>query len=277
MVPHMGATAPHAWPRVLVMGASGRLGTALRAVWPGCAVAAQWQFRGAAPRGALAWNPLRQPVPDCGPLDAVLCLSGVTAGPDLARNTDLALAALGAARATGAGRVLLASSAAVYGAAPGPHAEDGPCHPASDYGHAKLAMERVALDAADGLAVTCLRIGNVAGADALLGGLIDGQTPQIDRFADGRGPRRAYIGPATLARALAHLVGRRDLPDRLNLAQPGLVAMADLLRAAGRDWHWRDAPPCAVPVVALDLGRLDALCPLPVADPATLVAEWHAP
>jgi len=234
--------------RVLVMGASGRIGAYLRRVWPGLAVHAVWQYRANAPDGGFLWSPLCGPVPDCGPVDAVLCLSGGASGEGLAHTTDLALAALSAARRLGAGRVLLASSSAVYGTSPGPHDEAGPCQPASAYGAAKLGMEQAVLSQADALNVTCLRVGNVAGADALLGGLVPGRVPRLDRFADGRAPRRCYIGPLTLARVLAQLCGHPDrLPRVLNLAQPGLICMDSLLRAAGVPGSGNPRPPLRLP------------------------------
>mgnify|MGYP005850298485 CR=1 FL=1 len=192
--------------RVLVMGASGRIGAYLRQFWPGLGLDPVWQYRANAPDGALLWSPLAYSVPDVGPVDTVVCLSGVTQGAALALNTDLARAALDAARVLGAKRVLLASSSAVYGASPGPHFEDGPCAPATPYGVSKLTMEQAALAQAGALAVCCLRIGNIAGADALLGGLTPGTVPVLHHFSDGRAPRRAYIGPKTLAHVLAQLV-----------------------------------------------------------------------
>ncbi|MCL1629055.1 NAD-dependent epimerase/dehydratase [Roseibaca sp. V10] len=262
--------------RVLVMGASGRLGAYLRQFWPGLAVAPQWQYRANAPAGALLWAPLQDRVPDCAPVDTVLCLSGVTQGAALAQNTDLALAALEAARALGARRVVLTSSAAVYGATCGPHDEDETCHPITPYGVAKLAMERAALAQADMLKVTCLRIGNVAGADALLGGLALAGVPRLDQFADGRAAHRAYIGPMTLARVLAHLCCHpKRLPSVLNVAQPGLICMDTMLAAAQVTWEWRPAPSTARAELGLHVGCLQALCPVPHATPESLVSEWR--
>lgn len=262
--------------RVLVMGASGRLGTYLRQFWPGLGVAPLWQYRANTPADGLLWAPLQDPVPDCGPVDTVLCMSGVTQGAGLEQNTDLALVALEAARALGARRVLLPSSAAVYGATLGPHDEDDICHPATPYGLAKLAMEQAALAEADMLQVTCLRIGNVVGADTLWGGLSSGEVPRLDQFADGRAPRRAYIGPLTLARVLAHLCCySKRLPPVLNVAQPGLIGMDMLLRAAKVAWDWRAAPSTALADLGLRVDRLQALCPVPQAMPEALVSEWR--
>jgi UDP-glucose 4-epimerase len=65
------------------------------------------------------------------------------------------------------GRLVLASTAAVYGQAPhSPIAETTPLAPISPYGASKVAAEGIALSAAshDGLGVTVLRAFNVAGA-----------------------------------------------------------------------------------------------------------------
>ena len=93
----------------------------------------------------------------------------------------------------------LASSAAVYGRPEGdaPLSETTEPRRVSGYGRAKRAMEQAV---AEGQGVTCLRIGNVAGADQLLlnAATATAQAPLIlDRFADGTGPDRSYIGPET--------------------------------------------------------------------------------
>ncbi len=250
-------------PGLVVTGATGRIGRLLARVWAGADVV--WHGRDDGPLGAaLAGRRV------------LLCLAGVTSGHArvLAGNTDAALEALAAARAAGVGRVLLMSSSAVYGRAPGPLTESTPAAPASAYGTAKLAMEAAVGDASDAV---ILRLGNVAGADALLGRLGAG-APKLDIFADGRGPRRNYLGPATLADLLAGLAAHSGpLPRVLNLGAPGLVDMAELLRAARRGWVPRPAPPEALAEVALDTGLLQTLLPVPpdAADPVRIVAEWH--
>lgn len=268
-------------PRILVMGATGRIGTILRAVWP--AGQGVWQARRAL-RGGVVCDPLSEPdalASTAQGCDAVLCLAGVTPGAaargaDFDANSALALAAVRTGAATGA-RVLLASSAAVYGNRPGLLGEETPPAPVSDYGRAKVAMERNAaeLGARLGVAVTSLRIGNIAGSDAILGGWRPGFA--LDVFADGTTPRRSYIGPLTLARVLGDLAGATALPGVLNVAAPGAVAMGALLEAAGLGWSPRPAPAGAIPAVELDtaalarLVSLDAGCGLP----ETLVAEWR--
>ncbi len=283
---------PTAAPRVRILhlGASGRLGRMVSRAFDGPAGrgievvaqlrrpqdAAEGAAGGGAVAGACVWSPLDGPVPDIGPVDVVIDLTGVTRGDReaLALNVELALAAIAAAERLGARAVLLPSSAAVYGA--GPCREDAAPAPLSDYGRAKLAMER----AVAGRGATCLRIGNVAGADALLGGNPGGEAA-IDRLPDGRGPRRSYVGPEGLARVLAGLARRaargEAMPAALNVAAPGAVAMEDLARAAGLRWRHRPAAPGTIAEVRLDTARLEALVPGAAgpADPAAMVAEWR--
>ena len=252
-----------AGPVVWVTGAGGRLGTILRRAWAGEALRPVWASR----------DPAVDSRAGAPPPEVILALAGVTAGPDMAANVTLAGQALDLGRATGA-RVLLASSAAVYGRAAGRLGEEAPLAPLTPYGRAKAEME--AAGRARGAAI--LRIGNVAGADALLGGLRPGRPVEIDRFADGLTPRRSYIGPRSLAVVLAALCRRaagEGLPEVLNIAQPGVVEMAALARAAGVEPRFRPAPPEAIAVVELDVGRLAGLVPLAPARAERLVAEWR--
>ncbi|UWR86656.1 NAD-dependent epimerase/dehydratase family protein (plasmid) [Phaeobacter inhibens] len=295
----------------LILGASGRIGGLLRHQWASAAADLRWQRRArpeGAEAGAQGWHVL-DPMADPDALAeaargaaAILCLAGPVPGGaagrelsarQLVQHRDLALAALEAAahvRDAGAGapRVLLASSAAVYGTASGPLQEDTPLAPLAPYGLAKAEMEQAARARAAelGLGVTLLRIGNIAGIDAILGGWQPGFC--LDQFADGQTPRRSYIGPRTLADVLATLICCPDLPQVLNIAQPGLVAMGDLLQAAGLEFARRPAPAQAIAEVQLDVTRLigllaaqpvpaaDLPARLPVATAAELVAEARA-
>lgn len=276
----------------LVLGASGRLGGMLRVFW-GVRSAVLWQSRRAGMPGALCFDPLDRAalLRAARGAETILCLAGVTParaaqGADLAGNSELALAALRAGAETGA-RVLLASSAAVYGrgngAAPALD-EDMPLAPQSAYGRAKAGMEGRARDLAArrGVPLCLLRIGNVAGADAILGGWRPGFL--LDRLADGTTPRRSYIGPATFAGVMAGLCGldaerrgRPDLPQVLNIAAPGAPEMGALLAAAGLPFARRPAPAGVIPRVELATGRLERLVPLApdAGHPATLVREWR--
>ena len=330
-----GASTPEPAPvliPVLILGASGRIGQVLRQT---CAAAAgrpdllwRWQARRApqnkpqnAPEtGTENWHlldPLAMPdalAQAARGTRAILCLAGpvpggragATAEPELLRqHSTLALATLEAAAraAEQTGRpphVFLASSAAVYGAATGLLREDQPLMPLSPYGRAKAEMEQAALARAAelGLPLTQLRIGNIAGLDAILGGWRPGFC--LDRFPTGLSPQRSYIGAARLAEVLIWLLrtgARADgdtpqpaLPQVLNIAQPGPVEMAALLRAADLPYDTRPAPTGALPEVALDVSRLIRLLApkatsappprakpaLPQADPAELVAEARA-
>ena len=208
----------------------------------------------------------------------MIVLAGAVRG-DLALNAQLAEACCAAAVQAGIGRVLLASSSAVYGVNGGLDCrEDTPTHPVNGYGRAKLEAEAVAgLWRARGLAITALRIGNVAGADALLAGMQPGRTTKIDAFADGTGPVRSYIGPVTLADVLAKLLGQ-DLPPILNIGAPHPVAMADLAQAAGAAWQYQPAPATAYQRITLDCGQLAKHYRFAEdqSDAATMVAEWQS-
>lgn len=261
--------------RVLVLGAGGRVGRLLRGVaaaglWPG--VVPIWHLRQAAGADTVAWDLLDEappPDPRLGDIAGVIALAGVTAGDAaaLAANSALALAAARLARP--GVPVLVMSSAAVYGRAAGPLDEGRAPTPANAYGAAKAAME-AALAGRPG--VTCIRLGNVGGADQLFAAMAAGAVT-LDLFPDGHGPRRSFIGPVTLARALCALLAAGPLPPVLNLAEQGTLPMDAILTAAGARWSGRPAPATALPDVALDVTAAAARVPLPRADAARLVAE----
>jgi nucleoside-diphosphate-sugar epimerase len=248
----------------LIMGASGRLGRALAHVWPQTAPQPIWQNRDGA-GGLLAWDILNAAPPDLPPISGVVVLAGITHGsPDeLAANTSLAQAGVDLGCKLGV-PVLVASSQAVYGPQQGLMREDMSLLTQSDYGRAKLAMEA----AVAGPNVTCLRIGNVAGCDALTAGMARGSVV-LDRFADGQGPRRAMLGPSDLRYVIQALLAVPVRPLVVNVARPGLVAMADMLRAAQCPFDWRDAPFGAMQEVTL----LQSICTMPAADAVDMVAQ----
>lgn len=282
----MGPMAGH----ILFLGSDGRVGRMLRQVLScppqDLAEFARrpliWQAR--APRAGaatLCWSP-GTPLPEGLRAGVIVALWGVTSGTpkELANNTFLAQTTLDIARRTGARRVLHMSSAAVYGAPAFAVSEATAPQPRTPYGLAKLAMERAIFQAhpnVSGPRNTLLRLGNVAGADALFSKLTGPVT--LDRFADGQGPSRSYIAPRDLARVIARLATcpLSQLPEVLNVAGPHPVAMADIARAAGVAMTWRAAPPGALARMTLATDGLSALgLHLPdSSDPARLVAQWR--
>lgn len=266
---------------LLVLGSTGRLGGFLRRAWPFAlrgGLRPVWQARDGRP-GCLRWDILGDPAPPWAG-GVVLVLSGGRQVPDI--NAAVALRAMQAALDQGARHVFLCSSAAVYPAGEA-LCEDMALAPAAAYGTAKAAMEVAALDfhaRTGGPGLTILRIGNVAGADALLGARRDGPVV-LDPTPDGRGPVRSYVGPMTLAGIFAHLAtlasARQTLPRVLNIATPRPVAMADLAAAAGLEWGFGPVNPDVIPVVGLDTKRLQSLMKLPpvVGRPAVMVQEWR--
>lgn len=278
-------------PRWLVTGSGGRVGRMLWKHWqqdnPGAVLVRQTRKADAEPsrKNGLPWDPLTQPLPNAaGRFDCLIAYAGITPAysADLGLNAALAEASLAAAFEAGISRVLLTSSAAVYGEPLDGQAlcEEDETRPVNDYGRSKLAMEAVCDPwRARGLEICCLRIGNVVGADALLlnGLAAKGLPLRIDRFADGGGPQRSYIGPATLASVTAALAAHPDpLPACLNIGAPNPVAMADLASAAGFDWQWQAAPVSAHQRITLDVSRLAALYSFTPADsePLEMICQW---
>lgn len=287
---------------VVLVGGSGRVGRMVRHHWPGPARLLSSHRDPAPSERGFVWSPLAGPTglldhlaQDGATPSALVMLAGVVPGPGqdaaaLQANARLARACLAAARAAGIARVLLASSSAVYGTqAHGlPFAEADPPQPLSAYGRAKLEMETEADSFRQaGMQVCALRIGNVAGADALLAplsaSLLNPDAPrapiQLHAFADGLGPLRSYIGAASLALVLARLADpATPLPPVLNIAAPEPLRMAALAKAADWPCQMIPAPPAAHQSITLDCTHLAALCPSVVKgnDPAAMVAEWKA-
>lgn len=266
----------------LVLGASGRIGTVLRSYWRNAPVL--WQGR--KPKSVENWmcfDPRLEPASfenAASQVNVILCLAGAVPGrnDNLSENWELAEACIQIAAKAG-NRVLLCSSAAVYGAASDIQSETSRPEPANAYGLAKLEMETKAkhLGKKLNVPVTALRIGNIAGLDSVLGGWRPGF--RLDRFADGSSPKRSYIGVKTLSDVLAALVNIHNLPRVINIAQPRTVAFSDLLRAARHEFVPRNAPAAAIPEVALDVTLLKTLLEntleVPFASPQALVAEWE--
>lgn len=214
----------------------------------------------------------------------VMCLAGVTpaskarVGQTIYDNQTIAEGMMQIAADGRAAGVLFLSSIAVYGAKGAPWAEDADLLGHSAYARAKIAMEKCVFEMSSSLDLpaTCLRLGNVAGADAALGGWTEGA--QMDVFANGRTPLRSYIGPKTLVDALDALATQvTDLPPVLNLGSAPAIEMGDLLDAAQYDWTARPAARGALAHAELDLTRLRlVLGPLSQTSAQSLVAEVAA-
>lgn len=264
---------------LLIMGGTGRLGRLLVRAGIGPAI---WQGRRAEKGVDCVLDALAQPaaLADLArKASAILCLSGPARGTadELSVHAPLGLCAVKAGQAAGI-PVLLASSAAVYGRPGAPCREANPPRPVSNYGRAKAGMERAALDAAGGHPVTVLRIGNVAGADALLGGPRPTVAVALDILPDGSAPRRSWIGPRALATVLRDLARAPALPEVLNLALPGVIGMDALLDEAGLAWHGVPAPATATPEVCLDVALLGGLVDLARfgSDAGALLRDWRS-
>ena len=269
---------------VLVLGAGGRLGRMLCQYWPiDRDLICQSRQSGV---GGLLFDPLKDRdalMKAAQGKRAVICLAGVVPrGPaepsvDFAANSDLARVTVEAAKHAGCPRVFLASTAAIYGDQAGPLSESAQALPCGAYGQSKLRMEEEAhaIAGAFGQSVTSLRIANVAGADAILGGWHQGM--QVDRMPDGSTPRRSYIGGASLAAMIFSLTRIPQVPPVLNLALAGAVEIGALLDAAGLPWTDRVAQKGVIPEVTLDMDLLGQVLgdPVPWVDPDKLIAEWR--
>lgn len=231
------------------------------------------------PDGLLNW------MDRFGALETLIVMAGVTpaTSSDMTLNTVIAKAYLDAARVAGIKRVLLASSSAVYGFGDGsPMSETHSCSPVNTYGKSKLDMEDMARNvAADtNMEICCLRIGNIAGADALLlnASKATPETPLIiDHFPDGAGPLRSYIGPTQAGDVLANLACHQGrLPPVLNLAGTAPIHMEELAIAAALPWRYETAPQTARQSIALDCSVLAALIDMPrgTHDAKMITLDW---
>lgn len=224
------------------------------------------------------WAP-GDPVESLPQCTAILALWGTVSGSaeELANNISLAQEAHRVANALGADRVMHASSIAVYAPQDDAISEDTRPGPRNDYGASKHAMEQTV--AVLSPKAICLRIGNVVGADSLFASLSRPTRPQLDRFADGGGPVRSYLRVETLSNAVRAIATSEieTLPFVANVAEPNPFDMADILRAAGRDFDWKPASEGATRCMQMDVSRLASILgqsPEP-ADADALVAEWQ--
>ena len=155
-------------------------------------------------------------------------------------NVTGTLSVLEAARHASVDRVILASSAAVYGESTDPVEEIAQKQPLSPYAASKLAMEEAALmyNEVYGLSTVCLRYFNVYGPrqkpdstyaaviPAFIKTIIDGQPPTI--FGDGE-QRRDFVHIEDVVRANLMAAENDDANGKiLNISGGGAVTINEL-------------------------------------------------
>lgn len=267
--------------RLIVAGATGRIGHILWQAWntsPPSAFDVTWTGRRAAGPVGAAQVACRLEQPDAfaallRPADLVLDLAGPTR-PVGNRGFEDHARLFEALLALSHCPVITMSSSAVYGSGLN-RTETMPPAPQNDYGRAKVAVEALV---AKSNRATALRLGNVAGADALLGGATSGQTVSLDQFEGGTTPRRSYLGPFGLAQIMVQLCEQAEsLPDILNLCGTHDTEMADLLDEAGMEWTGRAAPETAVKALTLSPDLLSEHVDLPPLSgtAADVIADWR--
>lgn len=277
---------------VLLVGASGRVGQLVRYHWRDHSMPKlieQYRSRKVS-EDYIVWdplgstNPLLDGVAKFGGFSAMICLAGVVPGPqnDLNQNRELAVSCIKAALSAGISRVLIASSSAVYGEGSGvPFLESASLEPTNDYGIAKLEMEQACESwREEGIDLCILRIGNVAGADALMTNIAKvcpEDAIDIDIFPDGRGPIRSYIGAKTLAEVLISLCQySQRLPPIVNVGAPVPISMDALAQASEQRWRHRDPAKAKQQSIILDCSLLGSIHPFKEIDsqPYEMISQW---
>lgn len=183
--------------------------------------------------------------------DAVVHLAALTdarAGeeewPEYERiNVDLPRRIVEAAGQAGVGKVVLASSSAVYGGARSdgsPSAESDDPAPIAPYGRSKAEMERLALEAAaDGTSVVCLRFFTVYGSrqrpDMLCARAIAAASggPPLPLLGDGT-QRRAWVHVSDAVTAtVAALDADLSTGTVINIGSPDTHEVSELIDLIG--------------------------------------------
>ncbi|WP_296419550.1 NAD-dependent epimerase/dehydratase family protein [Pseudooctadecabacter sp.] len=277
--------------QTVILGAQGQLGGVLHRHARRAGL--DWTGQGRRAGADVIWSLQDKPAEAVFPENGTIINMIGYAGPDedalQQANIDATDRILTLAKAHGVAHVILASSAAVYGnAGTAPITEEAPLSPLTPYADSKVRMEALA-QAAAGVAgspaITILRIGNVAGSDALTTiarrRIAAGAAMDLHRFADGTAPVRSYIGPRDLFDVVAALAPQPPAAIRtVNVAAPDPVPLDHVMTAYKThvlpDLVWQDAPaPDSVPKrVILSIQALRALVDLPSAsDYATHMAR----
>lgn len=241
---------------VAVLGGTGILGRIMKVSWP------EARYLGR-----------RATQDDLAGCDVLIDMRGIVPGRgDVTLNPGIAKEALDLGLAAGMRHVLLPSTAAVYDRLPG-RLDERQSAPRSNYAKSKIAMED--MSKAHPQASTALRIGNVAGADAILGNWRPGF--ELDQLPDGKTPQRTYIGLRSFGLGLKAVAAHAALPPILNFAAPTVIEMGTLLDAANLPWTPRPASPDTIARVELDVTLLSQCIDLQgfAQSPEDLVAEWR--
>jgi nucleoside-diphosphate-sugar epimerase len=288
--------------KYIFLGASGRIGQLLQSVYSQDTIPSidiKWQYRHPQSnlRDIIVWPDFSDPTPvvdyarSVGGIDGLFVFSSPAAGADrqtpqaLSLNITLVEQVIQAAKFAQIPRVIVASSSAVYGVGKGSaFSEQDTLSPANPYGQAKSEMEKrcTALAQELGVELCLLRLGNIAGADALLGaGLMRSHNNgpvSLDIFPDGCGPQRSYIGPQSLLTVLCDLAAFSDtLPLVLNVAAQNPVSMNAILDAAGIPWIARYVAASGAQNIILDCQKLARLLPAARSDNSAreIVEQWY--
>ncbi len=278
--------------RVLITGVSGFVGrhVARRLLAEGARVSATFWEDGPALAGVelfeadiLDGEALARAVAAARP-EAVIHLAGLShVGDSWTRMDDYfrvnVLGTENLLRAARGARVVLASSAEVYGAVPDadqPIGEERPVAPGSPYALTKAAAERLAVALGDGDAVI-VRSFNLVGAGQALRFALPSFAAQLAAIRDGRSEpvirvgnlsaRRDFVHVEAAAEAYALLAGRGEGGTVYNLASGRAVSIAEalerLIQVSGVAASIQSDParmrPVDQPLLVGDPGRLEAL------------------
>lgn len=277
--------------QTVILGAQGQLGGVLYRHARRAGL--DWTGQGRRAGADVIWSLQDKPAEAVFPENGTIINMIGYAGPDedalQQANIDATDRILTLAKDHGVAHVILASSAAVYGnAGSAPITEEAPLSPLTPYADSKVRMEalaRAAAGVAGSPAITILRIGNVAGSDALTTiarrRIAAGAAMDLHRFADGTAPVRSYIGPRDLFDVVAALAPQPPATIRtINVAAPDPVPLDHVMTTYKThilpNLVWQDAPaPDGVPKrVILSIQALRALVDLPSAsDYATHMAR----
>ena len=185
----------------------------------------------------------------------------------------------GVSRACPEARVVLLSSAAVYGVSPPvPTPEDAPLLPVSDYGASKLLSEKLARSfAAGGVGTIVARPFNVIGPGEPPGSVVARLAAQALEAPRGGTVRvslhevasvRDFIDVDDVARALVVLSSRGTAGKAYNVCSGRGVSIGELVERASRVWQRR---------IELGVEDAGAAATISVGDPSALVAlGWRS-